>query len=126
MGRGPRLADDPPMKEPLDLVAVVDRQEEQGLVGASSPAAIDECEREQEVPFDLAGAVGVDVGDEVKLCAGEPIAVVSGGKKIGTLIGSANRAMQSCNDFGYQMSGVVASLDTRHGNGLIVVSGERR
>jgi len=126
MGRGPRPADDPPMKEPVDLVAEIDVQDNLGSTGASASRATNACEREQEVLFDLAGPVATAVGEEVDLRAGDPIAVFNHGEMIGILTGSANRAMQSCIDFGYEMSGSLVSLDRRAGTGVLKVSGGPR
>ncbi len=125
MGRGPSPADDPPMRRPRDLL-VMDPDGSQGeSEGALGSRPADACELEQELAFDLLDGAGVDVGDEVVLRLGEPVAVLSGGERIGALAGSASRAMRSCIDFGYRMSGAVTALDASSGSGVIAVSGER-
>lgn len=129
MGRGPSPANDPPMRKPRDLLAVIDPDGSQGDGGGEGPPGsrpADACELEQELAFDLLVGVGIDVGDEVVLRLGEPVAVLSGGEQIGVLAGSASRAMRSCVDFGYRMSGAVTALDPSKGSGMIVISGERR
>lgn len=125
MGRGPRPADDPPMKKPVDLVSATD-VDLLGPTGASASAATDACEREHEVRIDLVWGVVPVVGDEVHLRAGDPIAVLNHTEVIGVLSGSANRAIQSCIDFGYRMSGSLISLDERGETAVIKVLGEPR
>ena len=127
MGRGPSPANDPPMRKPRDLLAVIDPDGSQGDgEGAPGSRPADAGELEQELAFDLLVGVRIGVGDEVVLRLGEPVAVLSGGEQIGALAGSASRAMRSCVDFGYRMSGTVTALDPSKGSGMIVVSGERR
>lgn len=129
MGRGPSQTNDPPMRKPRDLLADVGMGST-GLIAKEGREAnsqpVNACELEHEVEVHLLEGASSSVGDEVTLRLGEPIAVISGGKEIGALKGSASRAMRSCMDFGYRMAGVVAEIDPASGVGTLVVSGERR
>lgn len=80
------------------------------------------CAKSQRVPFDTEGSVSL--GEEVRLIVGKPPTVRSkAGIQIGSISGPAAAAMRNCIELGYEMAGVVSSLNTSHSSGELIITG---
>lgn len=134
MGNGPSKSPDPPKRRVESPLAVARAMREAktvplgpapgsgGGAGSANGASKSFCAKTQKVPFDPEGAVSL--GEEVRLIVGKPPAVRSkSGAQIGSVSGPAAAAMRNCIELGYEMAGVVSSLNADHSSGELIVTG---
>lgn len=125
MGGGEKHSPDVAKGPPLDLIA--------GLAVTPADATGAEavgkqersfCARAKSIEFSAQAGVGLEIGQVVGLTAGAPPLVTSLGQQVGTVAPEAERAMAGCLELGYEMSGVVESLDAAKTAGRLRVSGQ--
>lgn len=91
-----------------------------GLGGGQ--ADIDVCAAPRTVEFVMTGAA--QAGGLVTVLAGAPPRVFGGAEQIGMLADQAAAGVQACLERGYEMTGVIDTVDTTSGTGRLRISGQ--
>lgn len=125
MGRGPRDANDAPMRRPVDLLneagAVAGAQGSGEEVGSGQESSY--CTVRRELSFVINPSAELEVGEAISLRLGNPVEVLRGGEAIGILGTGEGKSMGSCMLMGYRMTGAILSLDLASRRGLLSISG---
>lgn len=120
MGRGPREANDPPMRKPDDLSTGAE-----GGTGARGKDSASYCSSLRELPFLIDRSGAPEVGDEISLRIGDPVEVVRNGDRVGSLLQAEGQSMKGCIALGYRMEGTVKSLAADLTKGVIMIAGSQ-
>ena len=92
--------------------------------GRGEKPQIPVCEREQRLAIRIDDGAALEVGEQIGVVRGMPLAVVAGGKAVGSVTDRRQSAMISgCLDAGYLISGRVTMVDDDRGEALAVVAG---
>lgn len=93
-----------------------------GELGGGVPTEVDVCAVPRTVEFRVTGAA--QAGAFVTVLAGAPPRVFASTGHIGVLVEQAAGGVQACLERGYEMTGVIETVDATSGTGRLRISGQ--